>query len=168
MGIGFFDSGLKALDMAASLAAIIGLVIVVIQQIQSRLLLEAQTRPYIYISCRKMIRNGKSLVVLDIRNSGKSPASEVIITSIDGNEFHSLKGSSKLPFVNEQTTLNVFPGQRLSYLIGSADKNSQFPLAKGDELTVEVKYRGARRDKIYSEQFVLTLSTSSFLVESVF
>ena len=154
--------------MAASLAAIIGLAIVVAQQIQSRRLLEAQTRPYIYISCRKLIRNSKPMVALEIRNSGNSPAYNLIITAVGNEPFHELSGSTKLPFVNPEAILNVLPGQRLTYLIGSAAKNSSVPLAQGQHVAVTLTYRGGTKGKVYAEEVVLTMSTASFLVESVF
>ena len=168
MGSWLFDSGFRVLDIAASLAAIIGLAIVVDQQIQSRRLLEAQTRPYIYISCRKFFRSAKPMVALEIRNSGNSPAYNLIITAAGNEPFHNLSGSTNLPFVNPGTILNVLPGQRLTYLIGSAAKNSSFPLAQGRDVIVTVTYRGGAKGKLYSENVVLTMSTASFLVESVF
>lgn len=168
MGIWLFDSGSRLLETAASMATLLGLAIVVAQQIQARRLLEAQTRPYIYISCRKLMRSGKPMVALDIRNSGNSPAYNLNITGVGNQTFHMLSGSTKLPFVNPKTTLNVLPGQRLTYLIGSAAKNSSFPLAQGREVLVTATYRGRAKGKQYSDEVVLTMSTASFLVESVF
>lgn len=168
MGIWLFDTNNRLLDVASALATVIGLVIVVFQQIRSRRLLELQTRPYVYISCRKVTRDGKSMVVLDIRNTGKTPAFDLTIEAMGTAPFHELNGSSKLPFVNQQATLNVLPGQRLTYLIGAGDKKSNFPLAQGQEVSVAVNYRGDKRGKTYTDEVVLTLSTSSFLVESVF
>lgn len=168
MGIWRFDSGLIVLDMVSSFATIIGLAFVVVQQIKSKRLLEAQTRPYIYLSCRKFVRNGKPMVALDVRNSGNSPAHDLNITALGREPFHSLSGSSNLPFVNPLTKMNVLPGQRLTYLIGSGAKNSNFILARGEDVVVKVTYLGGSNGKTYSDEVTLTLSTASFLVESEF
>lgn len=168
MGNWLFDSGSRVLETVSTIAALIGLAVVVVQQVQSRRLIEAQTRPYIYISCRRLVRNAKSMVALDIKNSGNSPAYDLQITALDNEPFHSLNGSSKLPFVSTSASMTVLPGQRLTYLIGTAAKGSTFALSKGKDIPVTVTYRGQTKGKAYSEDFVLSLSSASFLVESAF
>jgi hypothetical protein len=166
MGIWGLTLDDDALSVASSLATILGFAIVAFQQIRSRKLIEQQTRPYVYLECRKVTKDSKAMVALQITNVGKTPAYDVNIVAEPEQALHALSGSSKLPFVNPNAALDVLPGQRLTYLIGSAAKTSDFPLAKGIEVTVAVQYGGRKAGKRYSEKAVLTLSTSSFLVGS--
>jgi hypothetical protein len=149
----------------ATIASLLGLIY---QQFQSRREHTAQTRPFINLACEKRNIDNRSMIVLKINNSGQLPARGLRIEADNGAKLFALSGSEKLPFAPNSPDLDVFPGQKLVYLLGPATGPSALPLANRESISVLVTYGSDVRRKPYEEGGLLSIASNSFLVDANF
>ncbi|MFM1953999.1 MAG: hypothetical protein RL118_190 [Actinomycetota bacterium] len=149
----------------ATIASLLGLIY---QQFQSRREHTAQTRPFINLACEIRNIDNRPMIVLKINNSGQLPARGLRFEAENGAKLFDLSGSVKIPFAPNSPDLDVFPGQKLVYLLGPATGPSALPLANRESILVQVTYGSHVRRKPYREVARLSIASNSFLVEASF
>lgn len=146
---------------AAAIAAVISLVAVVVQIFMQSRQIKAQTRAYIHVGVSKLKEDKLTSVCLQLHNSGKIPARNVLVTFTGGSDWKSLRGNPSLPFEPGGEELHLWPGETVEFRLGPLKNLSTF---QDGGLMAQIEYRHSLSKKRIKESAHLTTATKGYVV----
>lgn len=145
-------------------SSVIGLAIIVWQQIKQTKAAEEDIRAFIHLDLKKtnVNKNSADMLALVIYNSGDVSAENVFITSLDGKRWFALNGENPPEFTSKQSTLRVLPGEELEFLLGPT---KELKVYFETEVKLSLSYKALpRNDKVFKDEQVLSMNPMRYLV----